>query len=97
MQFGSTGSRYFPDIVETIFLNMFHGGKLKAMPPKLRSDDKRNVVIRPLAFYREKNLIEFAEAEVSSSNISTDTLNGIDKSMIIDVTHISNLYSYFNL
>ena len=54
MQFGSTGSRYFPDIVETMFLNMFHGGKLKAMPPKLRSDDKRNVGIRPLAFYREK-------------------------------------------
>jgi tRNA 2-thiocytidine biosynthesis protein TtcA len=158
---------HMDDIVETMFLNMFHGGKLKAMPPKLRSDDKRNVVIRPLAFCREKDLIEFAEfkkypiipcnlcgsqenlqrqaiktmftdwektspdritnifnsiknispsqladtnlfdfinlpidrtearkeyefseAEVSSSNILTDTLSSIDDSMIIDVTHI---------
>ncbi|NQZ21741.1 MAG: tRNA 2-thiocytidine(32) synthetase TtcA [Colwellia sp.] len=52
---------HMDDIVETMFLNMFHGGKLKAMPPKLRSDDKRNVVIRPLAFCREKDLIEFAQ------------------------------------
>ena len=52
---------HMDDIVETMFLNMFHGGKLKAMPPKLRSDDKRNVVIRPLSFCREKDLIEFAQ------------------------------------
>jgi tRNA 2-thiocytidine biosynthesis protein TtcA len=52
---------HMDDIVETMFLNMFHGGKLKAMPPKLRSDDKRNVVIRPLAFCREKDLIKFAD------------------------------------
>jgi len=52
---------HMDDIVETMFLNMFHGGKLKAMPPKLRSDDKRNVVIRPLSFCREKDLIEFSE------------------------------------
>ena len=51
---------HMDDIVETMFLNMFHGGKLKAMPPKLRSDDKRNVVIRPLSFCREKDLIKFA-------------------------------------
>jgi tRNA 2-thiocytidine biosynthesis protein TtcA len=49
------------DIVETMFLNMFHGSKLSAMPPKLLSDDKRNVVIRPLAYCREKDIIEFAE------------------------------------
>ena len=45
------------DIVETLFLNMFFGGKLKAMPPKLLSDDKQNIVIRPLAYVPEK-LIE---------------------------------------
>jgi len=52
---------HMDDIVETMFLNMFHGGKLKAMPPKLRSDDKRNVVIRPLSFCREKDLIKYSE------------------------------------
>jgi len=49
------------DIVETLFLNMFYGGKLKAMPPKLLSDDKRNIVIRPLAYCKEKEIARFAE------------------------------------
>ncbi len=49
------------DIVETLFLNMFYGGKLKAMPPKLLSDDKRNVVIRPLAYCKEKEISKYAE------------------------------------
>ncbi len=48
------------DIVETLFLNMFYGSRLKAMPPKLLSDDKRNVVIRPLAYCREADLAEYA-------------------------------------
>ena len=48
------------DIVETMFLNMFYGSNLKAMPPKLLSDDKRNIVIRPLAYCRESDLIAFA-------------------------------------
>lgn len=49
------------DIIETMFLNMFHGGKLKAMPPKLVSDDGKNMVIRPLAYAREKDIAEFAQ------------------------------------
>ena len=49
------------DMVETLFLNMFHGARLKTMPPKLVSDDKKNIVIRPLAYCREKDLAEFAE------------------------------------
>ena len=49
------------DIIETLFLNMFYGGKLKAMPPKLLADDKRNVLIRPLAYCSEADIIAFAE------------------------------------
>lgn len=51
------------DIIETLFLNMFHGGKLKAMPPKLLSDDKRHVLIRPLAYCKEKDIEKFAAAK----------------------------------
>ncbi len=50
------------DIVETLFLNMIHGAKLSAMPPKLISDDKRNIVIRPLAYCREKDIKRYATA-----------------------------------
>lgn len=48
------------DIVQTLFLNMFHGARLSAMPPKLLSDDKRNVVIRPLAYCREKDIERYS-------------------------------------
>ncbi len=51
---------HMDDIVETMFLNMFFGSKLKSMPPKLLSDDKRNIVIRPLSYCREKDLIEYS-------------------------------------
>ena len=50
------------DIVETLFLNMFHGGRLKAMPPKLLSDDGQNVVIRPLAYCAEREIKRYANA-----------------------------------
>ncbi len=49
------------DIIETLFLNMFFNGKLKAMPPKLLSDTGDNVVIRPLAYCKEEDLADFAE------------------------------------
>lgn len=48
------------DILETLFLNMFHGGKLKAMPPKLVTDNGEHIVIRPLAYCREDDLAEYA-------------------------------------
>jgi tRNA 2-thiocytidine biosynthesis protein TtcA len=49
------------DILQTFFLNMFFGGKLKGMPPKLVSDDGRHMVIRPLAYVPEKDLVRWAE------------------------------------
>lgn len=48
------------DMIATFFLNIFHGGKLKAMPPKLLSDDKKNILIRPLAYVAEKDIITYA-------------------------------------
>ncbi|MDP2547290.1 MULTISPECIES: tRNA 2-thiocytidine(32) synthetase TtcA [unclassified Oceanobacter] len=50
------------DIIETLFLNMFYGGKLKAMPPKLLSDDKKHVLIRPLAYCKEKDIQAYSTA-----------------------------------
>lgn len=50
------------DILETLFMNMFFGARLKAMPPKLQSDDGSNVVIRPLAYVAEADIIRYAQA-----------------------------------
>jgi len=49
------------DILETFFLNLFYGGKLKTMPPRLVSDDGRHMVIRPLAYVEERDLIAYAD------------------------------------
>jgi tRNA 2-thiocytidine biosynthesis protein TtcA len=51
------------DIVETLFLNLFFGGRLKAMPPKLRSEDGRHIVIRPLAYVPERDIERYARAK----------------------------------
>jgi tRNA 2-thiocytidine biosynthesis protein TtcA len=50
------------DIIETLFLNMFFGGRLKAMPPKLLSEDRRHIVIRPLAYVAERAIERYAAA-----------------------------------
>ena len=54
---------HMDDIVETLLMNMFNNSKLKAMPPKLLSDDKRNVVIRPLSYCREKDVEQLSEVK----------------------------------
>lgn len=51
------------DMVETLFMNMFFGGTMKSMPPKLKSDDGENILIRPLAYCEEKDLIKYAEMQ----------------------------------
>ena len=51
------------DMIETLFLNMFFGGSMKSMPPKLKSDDGKHIVIRPLAYCKEKDIAKYAKAK----------------------------------
>ncbi|WP_277058608.1 tRNA 2-thiocytidine(32) synthetase TtcA [Trichlorobacter lovleyi] len=69
---------HMDDIVETMFLNMFFHSKLSAMPPKLLSDDKRNVVIRPLAYCREKE-IAYAARDRAYPIIPNNLCGGFQK------------------
>jgi tRNA 2-thiocytidine biosynthesis protein TtcA len=69
---------HMDDLVETLFLNMFHGSRLKTMPPKLVSDDRRNVVIRPLVYCREKDISRYArqrEYPISPCNLCGSQAN----------------------
>jgi len=54
---------HMDDLVETLFLNMFHGSRMKTMPPKLISDDKKNIVIRPLVYCRERDIARYAKEQ----------------------------------
>ncbi len=54
---------HLDDMVETLFLNMFHGARLKSMPPKLLSDNRQHVVIRPLAYSRESEIARFSKLQ----------------------------------
>lgn len=51
------------DLIETLFLNMFFNGKIKSMPPKLLTDDHKHIVIRPLVYCAEKDLIQYSQAK----------------------------------
>jgi tRNA 2-thiocytidine biosynthesis protein TtcA len=92
------------DILETFFLNLFFGGKLKAMPPKLASDDGNHVVIRPLAYVAEADLADWAEARrfpIIPCNLcgSQDTLQRAQaKAMLRDweKRHPGRIESIFN-
>ena len=75
------------DIVETLFLNMFFGGKLKAMPPKLLSDDKQNIVIRPLAYVPEKLIEKYST--LCGFPIIPCNLCGTQDNMPVSYTHLT--------
>ena len=91
------------DILATFFLNLFHGGSLKAMPPKLLSSDKKNILIRPLAYVEEKDIIKYAEMRQfpiipcnlcgSQENLQRAMLNDMLREW--DKAHPKRLHSIF--
>lgn len=80
------------DIIETFFLNLFHGGTLKAMPPKLKSNDGENIVIRPLAYCDERDISKYAKYQdfpIISANLcgikeQTSQQREVVKKMLLD-------------
>ncbi len=77
------------DILETLFLNMFFGGKMKSMPPKLLSDDGKHIVIRPLAYCKEKDIETFAtikEYPIIPCNLCGSQKN-LQRQVIKDMLH----------
>lgn len=95
---------HMDDVVETFLMNIFNNGRLKAMPPKLLSDDKRNVVIRPLAYCRERDIAKYAEIKeypIIPCNLCGSQKNlqrQMVKSMLIDWDkhHPKRVESVFN-
>lgn len=86
------------DIITTMLLNLFYVGSLKAMPPKLRSNDRRNTVIRPLAYCWEKDIIDYAATRSfpiipcdlcgSQSNLKRARINRLISELEIEIPHI---------
>ena len=86
------------DIITTVLLNLFYVGSLKAMPPKLRSNDRRNTVIRPLAYCWEKDIIDYAATRSfpiipcdlcgSQSNLKRARINRLISELEIEIPHI---------
>lgn len=91
------------DMLATFFLNLFHGGALKSMPPKLLSDDKQNLLIRPLAYVEEKDIIDYARLKQfpiipcnlcgSQTNLQRAIINDMLREW--DDTHPQRLASIF--
>ena len=79
------------DIVETMFLNMFFGSKLKAMPPKLLSDDGKNIVIRPLAYCKEADIAEFSRLMEFPIGLLGVALSAVLTPQLLGVEEASNL------
>ena len=86
------------DILETFFLNMFFGAKLKGMPPKLQSDDGKNIVIRPLAYVKEADMERYAQVKQfpiipcdlcgSQSNLKRARINRLVSELEREIPHI---------